>query len=274
MSIQKAVPGTYPVHAHTLPDAVVEEGRYRIDFARNEAQLEEAQRLRFEVFNLELQEGLEASFQTGLDQDRFDRFCHHLLVRDTRDGAVVGTYRMQTGEMAAEYEGFYSAEEFDFSHLPLEIVRESVEVGRACVAKEHRNRMVLFLLWKGLARYMAGTRKRYLFGCCSLTSQDPVEGKRVMEYLEANGFVMPDLTVPTNPDWRCYEPGFELPADAPTDEVELPRLFRTYLRYGAKVCSDPALDREFKTIDYLVLLDLQNLDDASRAMFFGDRGSR
>jgi putative hemolysin len=134
--------------------------------------------------------------------------------------------------------------------------------------------MVLFLLWKGLARYMAKTGKRYLFGCCSLNSQDPVEGKRVMDHLEATGFVLPDLRIPPNPRWRCYEPGFELPADAPTDEVQLPKLFRTYLRYGAKVCSDPAIDRDFKTIDYLVLFDLENLDAASRAMFFGERGAR
>ena len=51
--------------------------------------------------------------------------------------------------------------------------------------------------------------------------------------------------------------------------IELPSLFRTYLRYGTLVCGPPAIDREFKTIDFLVLLDSEALDPRSRALFFG-----
>ena len=59
-------------------------------------------------------------------------------------------------------------------------------------------------------------------------------------------------------------PGFECDTGVPETEekceVSIPRLFRTYLRYGAKVCSPPALDRQFKTIDFLVLFDVAELD--------------
>ena len=41
-------------------------------------------------------------------------------------------------------------------------------------------------------------------------------------------------------------------------EVKLPRLFSTYLGIGAKVCSPPAIDRRFKTIDFLVMLDIRS----------------
>jgi putative hemolysin len=34
---------------------------------------------------------------------------------------------------------------------------------------------------------------------------------------------------------------------------------RAYLTIGAKICSAPAIDREFKTIDFLTILDLQTL---------------
>src|SRR6185436_13849796 len=128
--------------------------------------------LRFEVFNLELGEGLDASFLTRRDEDPFDRTCHHLLVEDRASGRIVGTYRMQTSEMAAGACGFYSAGEFTLGSLPREVVAGSVELGRACIAREHRGRPVLFLLWKGLAGYLMHFGKRYLFGCCSLSTQD------------------------------------------------------------------------------------------------------
>jgi putative hemolysin len=42
-------------------------------------------------------------------------------------------------------------------------------------------------------------------------------------------------------------------------EVRAPKLLRAYLTIGAKICGEPAIDRDFKTIDFLTLLDLQTL---------------
>ena len=108
-----------------------------------------------------------------------------------------------------------------------------------------------------------GYRKRFLFGCCSLTSQDIGEGVRVMEYLQRKGHVHPQYRVAPRPGWECEG---EMTGDP--DAVKLPQLFRIYMRFNAKVCSPPAIDRHFRTIDYLVLLDIEELDSAARAMFF------
>ena len=258
----------YPVFPQGLPDPLPDAGKYRVRFVTTLAELDAVQKLRFEVFNLELGEGLEESYQTGRDQDRFDPFCHHLIVENRKTDELVGTYRIQTGEMAARFGGFYSAEEFDLRGLPPHVMEHAVEVGRASVARDDRNRFVLFLLWKGLAAYMSRNRKRYLFGCCSLTGQDPAEGHRVMRFLEREGHVHPHYRTPPHPDWRCVAP---TDGDPHPDEpsIKLPPLFNIYMRYGAKVCSAPALDRFFKTIDYLVLMDVEALDDESRALFFG-----
>ena len=258
----------YQVFRQAVPDSVTDERRYRAGFARSREELEAAQRLRFEVFNLELGEGLDESYRTGLDEDRFDPVCHHLVVVEKQTEQVIGTYRMQTDEMAERYGGFYSAGEFGLDGLPADVMQDTVEIGRACVAKEYRNRHVLFLLWKGLASYLTWNRKRYLFGCCSLTSQDPVEGKRVMEFLAREGHVHPTYRVTPQPGWECYGPDLELEPAAREQPVDIPKLFGLYLRYGAKVCSEPALDRHFKTIDYLVLFDLQDLDEHSRSIYF------
>ena len=71
-------------------------------------EIREAQRLRFEVFNLEMNKGLEASYASGLDGDEFDPICDHLIVRDLKSQEVVGTYRLLLGSQAERNLGFYS----------------------------------------------------------------------------------------------------------------------------------------------------------------------
>ncbi len=256
----------YPRFRDSLPAGEMREGKYAVRFAASHEELDEVLKLRFKVFNLELGEGLDMSFLTGRDLDEYDSACHHLMVVESVSGNIVGTYRLQTGAMAAAGKGFYSATEFDLSQLPLEVLEDSVELSRACIAKEFRNTQVLFLLWKGLASYIAYNRKRFLFGCCSLTSQDASEGKLTMELLKRDGHLHEQFQVPPRSGFECYSADF---VAARFDEIKLPRLFRTYLRYGAKVCGEPAIDRAFKTIDFFVLFDIFGMDRHSQQMFFG-----
>src|SRR6266478_7603947 len=87
---------------------------YATRLARNLDEIRAAQALRFEVFNLELNEGLAESFDTGRDEDPFDAVCDHLVVEHLPSGNIVGTYRLQTGANAENYLGYYSAQEFEF----------------------------------------------------------------------------------------------------------------------------------------------------------------
>jgi putative hemolysin len=58
------------------------------------------------------------------------------------------------------------------------------------------------------------------------------------------------------------------PAGSRSAPPRLPRLFRAYLDISARVCGPPAIDREFKTIDFLTLVDLQKLPDRVHTRFF------
>ncbi len=239
----------------TLPEERLRDGRYELTFARTAADLDAVLRLRFEVFNLELGEGLDSSYGTGRDEDPFDAVCHHLLLRDTESGDVVGSYRMQTAEMAARNIGFYSDIEYDLSDLGSAVLAEAIEIGRACVARPHRSVRVLFLLWKGLGLYGAANRKRYLFGCSSVNTQDAAVGHALLEYLRRQGHLHPEICA-------RVRPGYECPAEGPTaapDGGQLPALFRIYLHHGARICGPPALDRQFKTVDFLMLFDVLDM---------------
>ncbi len=243
---------------------LVSSNRYMVCLAETEDAMRQAQSLRYQVFNLELGEGLDESHKNNLDVDKYDFQCDHLLVVERESEEVIGTYRMQTYQKAREHKGFYTADEFTLLELPEDLLNESVEVGRACIHKDHRNGRVLYLLWKGIAEYMKMTESRYLFGCCSITSTDPREGWIVMDYLKENGHQHESFKLSTNPKYRC--PEAERDENA-WKEVKLPQLFNLYLNLGAKILSEPALDKEFKTIDFLILVDIAQLDERSKKLF-------
>jgi len=247
----------YPPSAHVRPEFEFVDGNYRCRLARERSDLDAILKLRYEVFNLELGEGLEVSHETGMDLDEYDAQCHHLMVIHEPSGEVIGTYRLQTAEMARSARGFYSADEFRIDAWPEDVLGASCEIGRACIRAEHRHRRVLLMLWRGLATYVVVSRKRYFFGCCSLTSQDAGEAARVAEYLRQHGHVHATLPLDPMPDYDAHEDA--LPVDG-WETSHIPTLFRTYLRYGARICGRPAIDRAFKTIDFLALLDLDEVD--------------
>jgi putative hemolysin len=238
----------------------MELGQYRVSIAQTLAQREAACRLRFKVFNIELGEGLQSSYNTGLDTDQFDLFCDQLIVEDRNSRSIVGTYRMQTGSTAKRMLGYYSEQEFDFA--PYEGIRRSVlELGRASIDREHRSSEVLTLLWRGIAQYTRLHHLRYLIGCSSVNSQDPRVGWQMFQQLAGSQVSDEFQTMPT--------PACTLPAtdEAPPIIAKVPKLLRTYIGIGAKICGAPALDREFGTIDFLTLLDMRELTPAARTRF-------
>jgi putative hemolysin len=236
---------------------------YSLRQAVNQDELLSIQRLRFEVFNLELQEGLAASFETGLDSDAFDEVCVHLVVEHRPTATVVGTYRMQTGNHAHDHLGYYCEREFDFA--PYEPLRSEVlELGRACIHADHRNFTVLSLLWRGIAQYGSQNGTRYLLGCSSLTSQDPAVGLQAYRTLQPHLAPETLRTLPL-PGRQCDA----FAQDIPDGELPMPKLLSAYLALGSWICGPPALDPSFKTIDFLTLVDLQSPAMAQRRRRFG-----
>lgn len=242
-----------------FPAELARSGSFRARLALTEEDRRAVYRLRFLVFNLELHEGLESAYIDGLDSDLYDRVCDHLIVEEIATGGVVGTYRMQTGSVAAQNFGYYSEQEFDFA--PYRSRRaEILELGRACVHRDFRNSDVLYLLWKGVMRYSRERGLRYLIGCCSLSSLLPAKGRAVQELLHA--FVV-------EPEWRTQPTATcALPkGDDMEAEAEVPRLLRAYLTLGARICAPPAIDYVFGTIDFLTLLDLETLPPRVKRRF-------
>ena len=251
-----------PRRSGNLALPVTASADYAVRLARDAGEVRAAQRLRFQVFNLELGEGLDSSYPSGLDQDPFDAACDHLLVFHAASGDLAGTYRLQTGTAALAGLGYYSEREFDFGVFePLRA--EIIELGRACVDADHRNLAVLGLLWKGIASYARQRRARYLVGCSSLPTLAPEAGWSVYQRLSRTHLAPPERRTLPRPGWECGE------VVGPGEPALIPKLMQAYLSLGAEICGPPAVDREFGTIDFLTLMDIETIHPAARRRFFG-----
>jgi len=141
-----------------------------VGLAQTPREILEAQKLRYSVFAGELGARLRTRIPQ-VDQDIFDPYCEHLVVRDENTGAVVGTYRILSPAQAVKIGGYYSEGEFDLTRLQ-HLRPRMVEIGRSCVHADYRSGATITLLWAGLARYMLQHRYDYLIGCASMSMAD------------------------------------------------------------------------------------------------------
>jgi putative hemolysin len=205
-----------------------------------------------------------AGTPAGLDVDRFDAFCEHLLIQtaptDDAPARVVGTYRLLSPQGAQLAGGLYSDDEFDLA--PLAALRpQMVELGRSCIAAEYRTGGVIMSLWSSLAKFMQANRLRFMIGCASIPMHD---GGRAAASLWRQ--LQKDYLGPAQ--WRVV-PRLPLPVDKLTDEVKAstPPLIRGYLRCGARLLGAPAWDPDFGTADLPVMMDLDALAPTYRRHF-------
>lgn len=239
----------------------IESNDFVVKIAETPEEVRGAQRLRFEVFNLEMNEGLDSSWETGLDQDQFDEHADHLIAIDKNNNKIVGTYRMLRKSIANQNGGFYSEGEFDLTNLK-QLPVEVLEMGRSCVHKDYRSGVVINLLWAGIAKYLKIADAKYLFGCGSLHTHDVDEVSQIYSYLKSKYFAPEEFRV--KPVEKCVVPGLrdDLPADECRDVLKkIPPLLKGYFRAGALICGEPALDAEFGTTDFFILLPTDKIAD-------------
>jgi putative hemolysin len=56
-------------------------------------------------------------------------------------------------------------------------------------------------------------------------------------------------------------------SDSAVPEAKVPKLLKTYLAVGSRICSEPGRDHAFGTIDFLTLQDMEQLSPAARSRF-------
>lgn len=242
LAAREPAPSTYTPRA-----SVVSGQGYVTRWASGPEDVRAAQRLRFEVFAREGGACLRSPVP-GLDVDRFDEHCEHLLVRAADTGQVVGTYRLLQPEGARRAGGYYTADEFDLTRLNAGSARV-IEIGRSCVHPDHRHGAVLMALWSGLAEAFARTAADMVIGCASIPIADGGHmAVRAWQDLVARG------RMASGHEARPWHP---LPVDhiAPSARSgDMPPLIRLYVTVGAHLLGPPAWDPDFNVADLPLLV--------------------
>ncbi len=244
-------------------------GPILVRLAKSKAEIEAAQKLRYDVFYTEYgakpENGMEA---LGLDFDRFDPLADHLIVIDTRidmlPHRVVGTYRLIRQEVAEKNGGFYTKNEFDISPL-LSACDNILELGRSCVHKDYRMRPVMQLLWQAIAEYIAHHNIELLFGCASFHGTDIQSVSEGLSYLYHKHLAPEDLCPQALP--ALYRP-MNLKREGDYDPkrafAALPALIKGYLRLGGFIGDGAVIDEQFNTIDVCVIVKTGLVSDRYR----------
>ena len=243
-----AVSPDTPNAARAASDASHHSGaRFTHAFATSDADIIACQKLRYQIFAGELGANIDGG-ELGIDQDRFDEYCHHLMVRDAASGEVIASTRVLTCEGAERAGRFYSAGEFEMSAIA-NLPGTKVEIGRTCVRADFRNGAVIATLWQGLAGFVAHHGYTWMFGCASIglegggETADVVLDKLNRRYMSPPGVrVTPKIPYHAN----------QLVAER---AVRMPPLLKAYVSLGAKACGAPYWDKDFNCCDVFMLLN-------------------
>lgn len=240
----------------------IETKSYILETASTTSDLLDVFELRHQIFLEDVGAAKEDS--DGFDIDEFDSICDHLIIKSKEDGGIVGTYRIISSHYSDD---FYSQSEFDLKDF-LNRPGHKLELGRACIHHGHRNGAVIDLLWRGICEYMDLTGSKYLFGCSSLKLTDVAESKAVMEYLESEGHLQDTFKIGPIGKFKMDFNGVEA-ADLEAGDIKkmVPPLLRSYFSAGAKVYGEPALDVDFKCIDFLTILDLEEMTSSYKRRY-------
>ncbi len=221
--------------------------RLSVGLATTPDDVHATQRLRYKVFVDEMGARLNCA-QPGIEADRFDPYCQHLVVRHTDTNDVVGSYRILTDAQARKAGGYYSETEFNLARI-LAIPGRVIEVGRTCVHPNYRNGATIALLWSGIARFIVMNQIEYLIGCASIPLTTGTQKARVIYDRLVGNYLAPA-------EWRVF-PKVPLPKIQLTgteESAEIPPLVKAYLRVGAKICGEPAWDADFNVADLFIML--------------------
>ena len=239
--------------------------RFTVRFAENESEIVATQKLRYRIFAGEMGAAIDGGHE-GLDIDQYDAHCKHLMVCDNSTGEVIACTRILTQEAAEAAGGFYSASEFDLEMIE-SLPGRVMEIGRTCVAAEHRSGAVIATLWQGIAQYITRSGYDYLFGCASIGLEDGgAAAHHILSTIRAKSM---------SPISQRVRPYYGLPvADKKLDgTVKMPPLLKAYVSLGAKACGEAYWDRDFNCADVFMLLNVSDLNPRYARHFLGRSGS-
>jgi putative hemolysin len=148
---------------------------------------------------------------TRKDMDKFDKFYSHLVVWDNKESEIIGSYRLGLCRHLLRLNGkhgLYTSTLFDYSSEFMQMIPDSIELGRSFIQTKYWNTNALDLLWQGLGSYISTKpHLKYLFGGVSISGMYPPEAAAMIVFVfnkwygskevlatSKNRYIMPEKT--------------------------------------------------------------------------------
>ncbi|MDR6549662.1 GNAT family N-acyltransferase [Paenibacillus qinlingensis] len=234
--------------------------------ASNSQEIEQAMRLRYQIF-VEEEKNLRLRNESGLEMDAYDEYCDHLIVKELESDQVIGTYRLLPGDRALDAIGFYSETEFDLDSYS-SLKKQSLELGRSCIAPEHRGGRAIGMLWEGIAGYIHNSPYTHLIGCASVHIPTIEELNEIYTLLHKKGVLTDRYGVKPLETHRISGLAqIELAGNDKEMFRKLPPLMKGYQWLGAEIGGDPAYDALFGTVDFFIVFQKDKITSRYKRHF-------
>ena len=230
-------------------------GRYRARMAEGAADIEAAQRL-----------GGRAFHGSGMDADGFDPVCDHVLVEDSRSGALVCCFRFLPLASGDEIGRSYSAQYYELSALE-SFEGRMVEMGRFCIDPDLRDPDILRVAWGAMTAYVDTQGVELLFGCASFSGTD------ARAYYDAFAMLKDRHLAPRRwlprvkaPDVFRFAARLRRKPDAKKAMLRMPPLLRTYLMMGGWVSDHAVVDAQMNTLHVFTGVEIASIPPARKKL--------
>lgn len=229
-----------PVNAQAAHQLRKKRPELTVKIADTAAELEAAQRLRAACFGEEF--GL--TFENGIDTDKYDAYCEHVLVYD--NDTLVATTRLMTRPSAEKLGEFYTQHEFNLDTVLNSFSENILEIGRSCVHENYRGMAAINALWQGIGYVTAKHDAQALMGCASIG----IDQGNTQLWLDE---LTDDKKV-------AVQPYVHLPQSDVTEKPAIPPLLKAYTRMGSLVGDVAFYDASFKCADVFIWFPLARMD--------------
>lgn len=234
----------------------LKKGRYQARIADTPEDVAAAQALRHLCFH-----GV-----AGRDADAFDATCTHILIEDSRSGALVCVFRILPLSGGSEIGRSYSAQYYELSALK-DFQGPMVEMGRFCIHPDVKDPDILRVAWGAMTAYVDENGVEMLFGCSSF------KGTEAADYVDAftmlrQRHMAPKRWLPRVKAPQVFRFGrlARRTPDAKLAMLRMPPLLRTYLLMGGWVSDHAVVDAQMNTLHVFTGLEINAIPPSRKKL--------
>ena len=179
--------------------------------------------------------------------DFWDAGAWHLCAVDEESNKIVGYCR------AIEYDwriGFVTEQEFDLKNIPIN-KRKTLEFGRLVSSNTDSLESAIPKLLGGILYLAKSSEFKHIIGTASVLPSDYDVIYCRNYWREKYGYHLKDQGIVRNP----YNESLNT-----STEKSIPKLISLYEKIGAKIMSDPCWDDVFQVADFLIVLEMDNVN--------------